>query len=231
MIIGFVVGAIIFSIGNHILKKSGSKEKNSSDNTGIKDTNQYLQDNNKYQEEDNQNDQKKKRVTNSNNSTKESDEEDQEKDESLRITGGTSAKAIVVGSLMDNIPEALFVGILVALNHQGITAAVSALFLGNLVTTIEGAKRMHERGKSVSRIMLRWGYIFLAVVIAAPLGYSFVKTLTNPEISIILGFASGALISLITEELIPEAYKKAKYHIGLSTTFGFLVGYLLFHFF
>jgi zinc transporter ZupT len=79
--------------------------------------------------------------------------------------------------------------------------------------------------------MLRWRYTFLAVVIAAPLGYSFVKPLTNPEISIILGFSSGALISLITEELIPQAYKKAKYHIGLSTTFGFLVEYLLFHFF
>jgi hypothetical protein len=72
---------------------------------------------------------KRKKVKNSNDSTKESEEVEQEKDESLRIAGGISAKTIVVGSLMDSIPEALFVGILVALNHQGITGAVSGLLV------------------------------------------------------------------------------------------------------
>ena len=61
------------------------------------------------------------------------------------------------------------------------------------------------------------------------IGY-LVKPLTSNEVSVILGVTAGILIAFITEDLIPEAYRKANFHIGLSTTFGFLLGYILFHF-
>jgi ZIP family zinc transporter len=179
MIIGFVVGAVTFSILNHYLKR-------------LK-TDQY------------------KRL-------------------GENETNGASAKMAVVGLLLDSIPEAIFVGILIAIGHGGVAGAVSALFLGNLATTMEGAKRMSQSGISVSRIMFRWSFVLLVVALSAPLGFYLVKLVTKDEISIILGFAAGILIAFIAEDLLPEAYKKANFHIGLSTTFGFLLGYILFHF-
>lgn len=49
--------------------------------------------------------------------------------------------------------------------------------------------------------------------------------LSDQEISVIMWVAAGALLSLITEELIPGAYSMSRVHIGLSATFGFLVAF------
>lgn len=89
---------------------------------------------------------------------------------------------------------------------------------------------MIEQRNTVKKILFRWSIVFAIIATTTPLGYFLVKPLTNEEISIILGFAAGALMAFITEELIPAAFKKNKYHIGLSTTFGFIIGYLFFHF-
>lgn len=79
-------------------------------------------------------------------------------------------------------------------------------------------------------IIYKWLYVFAPVAAAGPIGYYLVQPLTDDQVSIILGFAAGALMAFITEELIPQAYKRAEVHIGLSATLGFLVGFGLFHF-
>ena len=208
MIAGFVAGAIVFSILNHYLKKLTSK--NTSHNNPLNNlrTNKYKS---KYK-------------------NNEEEIETGVNDTETGETGGTSGKIVVAGLLLDSIPEALFVGIIIALAHGQIAGVVAALFLGNLVTTMEGAKRMSDSGMSVSKIMMRWSFVLLVVAISAPLGYFLVDPLNKDEISVLVGFAAGILITFITEELIPEAYRKANFHIGLSTTFGFLSGYILFHF-
>jgi ZIP family zinc transporter len=210
MIIGFVLGAIVFSILNHYLKRLTTEQSNF-DKENDKD------DNNNNHRTPQENVERKEEHYNDSQLTADG-------------TTGGSAKIVFAGLLLDSIPEALFVGILIALGHGGIVGAVAALFLGNLTTTMEGAKRMSLSGMSVSRIMLRWSFVLAVVAMSAPLGFYLVKPLTSNEVSIILGVTAGILIAFITEDLIPEAYRKANFHIGLSTTFGFLLGYILFHF-
>jgi ZIP family zinc transporter len=137
---------------------------------------------------------------------------------------------IIVGKLMDSLPKALFIGIIVALDLKGLFPAIVALFLGNFTATMEGARRMKEEGKSISEIMMKWMYIFSIVAIAGPIGYFLAKPLPNEYLSIMIGFAAGSLIAFIAEDLIPESYKKGKWHIGLSTAFGFLTGMILFQY-
>ncbi|MFB5599175.1 MAG: ZIP family metal transporter [Nitrososphaeraceae archaeon] len=137
---------------------------------------------------------------------------------------------IIVGKLMDSLPKALFIGIIIALDLKGLFPAIVALFLGNLTATMEGARRMKEEGKSITESMQKWMYIFSTVTIAGPIGYFLAKPLPYEYLSIMIGFAAGSLIAFIAEDLIPEAYKKGKWHIGLSTAFGFLTGMMLFHY-
>jgi zinc transporter ZupT len=111
---------------------------------------------------------------------------------------GASAKIVVAGLLLDSIPEALSVGIIIALDHGKIIDTVIALFLGNFSATMEGAKRMSEAGMTVTKIMIRWSFVLLVVAISAPLGFFLVNPLTDDEISILLGFAAGILIAFIT---------------------------------
>lgn len=137
---------------------------------------------------------------------------------------------LIVGKLMDSLPKALFIGIVIALDLKGLVPAIIALFLGNFTATIEGTRRMKEEGKSISEIMGKWIYIFSIVAIAGPIGYFLAKPLPNEYLSIVIGFAAGSLIAFISEDLIPESHKKVKWHLGLATAFGFLTGMVLFHY-
>jgi zinc transporter ZupT len=72
---------------------------------------------------------------------------------------------------------------------------------------------------------------FHHIAIGGPMGWYLEKPLNPEQLSIIIGFAADALMAFITEELIPQAFKRAELHIGLSSSFGFLLGLALFHFF
>jgi ZIP family zinc transporter len=174
MVVGFIIGAIVFSVINRILQnRSNSKTKN-------RDI--------------------------------------------------SSSKTVIIGTFLDSFPESIFIGVIIALNLQGLMAAVLALFIGNLTATMEGAKRMVDVSKRKSYVIKPWFYIFVIVTIGGPLGWYLEKPLNPEQLSMIISFAAGALMAFITEELIPQAYKRVELHIGLSASFGFIIALALFHY-
>jgi zinc transporter, ZIP family len=62
-------------------------------------------------------------------------------------TNASSSKTVIIGTFLDSFPETIFIGVIIALNFQGLIPAVLALFLGNLTATMEGAKRMVDDSK------------------------------------------------------------------------------------
>ncbi|HLN33746.1 MAG TPA: hypothetical protein VK250_00535 [Nitrososphaeraceae archaeon] len=173
MAVGFIIGAIVFSLMNRILQRSNSQIK------------------------------------------------------SKEIS---SAKIIILGTFLDSFPESIFIGVIIALNLQGLMAAVLALFIGNIAATMEGAKRMVDVSTRKLKIIKPWFYIFVVVTIGGPLGWYLEKPLNSEQLSMIISFAAGALMAFITEELIPQAYKRVELHIGLSASFGFIIALALFHY-
>ena len=109
-------------------------------------------------------------------------------------------------------------------------SAVLELFIGNLTATMEGAKRMVDDSKYNLKIFKQWLYVFVIVTIGGPLGWYLEKPLNPEQLSMIISFAAGALMAFITEELIPQAYKRVVLHIGLSSSFGFIIALALFHY-
>ncbi len=206
--IGFIIGAVVFSFFNHELLKKFNLKKKTQTNYSKKE---YV-----------------KNMVNVNNDINHFAD-----DQNV-----SSSSTILIGTLLDSIPESLFLGVIIALNLSNLWGDTITLFLGNLSSTIEGAKRMYEEGirsetikEKRKLIIQQWMYIFLIVSIAAPLGYYLVKPLSHGQISVILGFAAGVLMAFITEDLIPEAYKKSNFYNGIATTFGFLIGFTLFNIF
>lgn len=204
MAIGFIAGAITFSFSNKFLKKQLPIISN------------FLNDN------------KKNKIYNTKDKVK--NPENKENNFSNKKERMGYGNTVIVGKLMDSLPKALFIGVIVALDLKGLLAAVVALSIGNFTATIEGARRMSEEGKSRSQILRRWIYVSISVAIAGPIGYFLAKPLSNEYLSILIGFAAGDLIAFIVEDLIPEAYKKNEWHTGLAAAFGFLIGITIFHF-
>jgi ZIP family zinc transporter len=146
-------------------------------------------------------------------------------------SSGNSSRIMIVGIFLDSFPESIFIGVIIALDIEGLIAATLALFIGNLAATMEGSKRMFEENRQRFQTLKQWVYIFVIISIGGPIGWYLEKPLSPEQLSIIIGFAAGALMAFITEELIPQAYKRAELHIGLSSSFGFLLGLALFQLF
>jgi ZIP family zinc transporter len=142
----------------------------------------------------------------------------------------SSSKTVIIGTFLDSFPETIFIGVIIALNLQGLMSAVLALFIGNLTATMEGAKRMVDDSKHNLKIFNQWLYVFVIVTIGGPLGWYLEKPLNPEQLSMIISFAAGALMAFITEELIPQAYKRVELHIGLSSSFGFIIALALFYY-
>lgn len=221
MAIGFIAGALVFSFSHKFLKKQlpmvsesfrkiEKDSENQSEHIQIKDKDRphiWLK--------------KIKAIF---------IRETYKKEKHRQVLPINSANTLIIGKLMDSIPKALFIGVIIALDLIGLVAAVFSLFLGNLTATMEGARRMKEEGKSSRLILKRWSLIAIVVAIAGPIGYYLARPLSNEHLSILIGFAAGDLIAFIVEDLIPEAYKKVEWHTGLSASLGFLIGLILFNF-
>jgi zinc transporter ZupT len=140
----------------------------------------------------------------------------------------SEGKLSVVGTILDSVPETLFVGIIAALRQPGLYAAVLVLFLGNIVTTLEGAKIMYQQGFGRREIMRDWLVDFFIVGLAAPLGYFLASAVSNDILAGVLSFAAGTLIVFIAGELIARAYRESKGHAeDLSISIGFIIGVIL----
>jgi zinc transporter, ZIP family len=141
---------------------------------------------------------------------------------------GSEGKLAVIGTILDSVPETLFIGILIALREPGLVAAIVVLFMGNLATTLEAAKIMHFHGIPKRKILRDWLADFVIVAVAAPIGYFLAQAALQDVLAIVLGFAAGTLIVFISGELIARAYRESTGHLeDLSISLGFLVGVIL----
>jgi zinc transporter, ZIP family len=140
----------------------------------------------------------------------------------------SAGKLSVVGTILDSVPETLFVGIIAALNEPSLYAAVVVLFLGNIATTLEGARIMRNQGIPKREIMRDWLADFAIVGLAAPLGYFLAGAVSNDILAIVLSFATGTLIVFVAGELIARSYRESTGHgEDLAISAGFLIGVIL----
>ncbi len=205
MIMGFVIGALAFSFADHFIKKKAEERE-------------------KKEQEEEEGKSNEKKLSR--------DPQKEDGRTTINIAGkgtGGKAQSVILGTLADSAPETLFIGVIIALPLHGLVPAAIALFLGNLTAAIEGTKRLYDKGASRSVVLRRWMYVFGIVFIAGPIGYYLGETLPKSELSIIIGFAAGALLAFVSQELFPKAFERANVHIGLSTAFGFLIAFALFH--
>ncbi|MES2464909.1 MAG: ZIP family zinc transporter [Armatimonadota bacterium] len=140
---------------------------------------------------------------------------------------GGSGLAIAVGALLDGIPESIVIG-LSLLQGRGVSiAAVVAIFLSNLPEGLSSAAGMKKAGRSAGYIFGVWGGIAASSGIAALIGYSVFRGFSPEVISATTAVAAGAILSMLVDTMIPEAFEEAHSFAGLLTVAGFLASFML----
>jgi len=140
-----------------------------------------------------------------------------------------SGSAIALGALLDGVPESVVIGVSLLAGGVVSMTAVIAIFLSNIPEGLSSASGMKKAGRSALYIFGLWSGIAVISGIAALLGYVMVGGLGNQLIAATDAVAAGAILAMIADTMIPEAFEANHNYAGLVTVFGFLIAFALSH--
>ena len=138
-----------------------------------------------------------------------------------------SAGALLLGAVLDGVPESAVIGISL-LEGAGVGVAVlAAVFLSNLPESFSSAMGMKRSGRSSGRVLLSWAAVVLTGTVAAALGYGLLDGASDNSIALIQAFAGGAVLTMLADTMMPEAFRHGGRAVGLVTVLGFALAFLL----
>ena len=140
---------------------------------------------------------------------------------------GGSGSAIAVGALLDGIPESIVIGLSMLGGGKVSMVAVSAIFLSNVPEGLSSAAGMKKAGRSAAYIFGIWGAISLASGLAALAGFSLFEGVSPATVAATTAVAAGAILAMLADTMIPEAFADAHDFAGLITVAGFLAAFAL----
>jgi ZIP family zinc transporter len=140
---------------------------------------------------------------------------------------GGSGLAIALGALLDGIPESMVIGVSLLEAGKVSLVAVIAIFLSNFPEGLSSAVGMRKAGRSLGYIFGVWGAIAVASGIAAAVGNVALAGASPQVIAATTTVAAGAILAMLADTMIPEAFASAHDYTGLITVIGFLVSFAL----
>jgi zinc transporter, ZIP family len=146
---------------------------------------------------------------------------------SLGRQQGGSPLGIVLGIVLDGIPESIVIGLTI-LTGGGVSAAMLvAVFLSNLPEAIAATSGLSMSGWQGRRIVGLWVLIAVVSSLAAGLGYGAFGDASPRTIAFVLSFAGGAILTMLAETMMPEAFEHGHKLVGVFTTLGFALAFFV----
>ena len=129
--------------------------------------------------------------------------------------------AIWFGILLDGIPESLVIG--ASMLQQSISLSlIAGLFLSNFPEALSSSAVMRRQDYSFGKIFTMWTSLMVITGIGAYFGSMFFAEAPRYLFAVVNGMAAGAMLTMISETMLPEAFYKGGAITGFSTLLGFL---------
>ena len=135
---------------------------------------------------------------------------------------GGSGLAMFLGALLDGLPEALVLGIGLAVGGEISLAFVVAVFVSNIPQGVAGTASMVAAGYRQRQIFWLWAALTMACASFAGLGFALADHIPDHGL-VAEAFAAGAVLMVLADSMIPEAYTHGGRTVGLATVAGYLV--------
>jgi len=130
--------------------------------------------------------------------------------------------------VLDGIPESVVLGSTLLAGAGVGVPFLAAVFISNVPESLSAAADLRRAGHRPAWIIGLWVVVALVSGVAAALGYWVLGEMGASElVPFIQAFAAGAILTMLVDTMIPEAFADGGDLTGLATVFGFALAYLL----
>jgi len=142
----------------------------------------------------------------------------------MNFDGGQSGGGglgILLGSLLDGVPESLVLGLSLVHSPQVSLAFIFAVAISNIPQGLGGTAGMLSTGWAKRKITGLWLAVCGLSILAAALGYGLAKLFPGANGAVIDAFAAGSLLVMLTDSMLPESFEHGGKETGLFLVIGF----------
>lgn len=134
---------------------------------------------------------------------------------------GGSPLAIVLGIVLDGIPESIVLGLTIVVGGAVSAAYLAAVFLSNIPEAFAASTGLALTGWTKARILGLWVLVAVVSGLSSLFGFSVFDTAGPTAIAFVLSFAAGAILTMLADTMMPEAFEHGGKLVGVATTVGF----------
>ncbi|MGR6914241.1 ZIP family metal transporter [[Actinomadura] parvosata] len=136
-----------------------------------------------------------------------------------------SGAAIALGAVLDGVPESLVIGASLLGGGAVSVVTVAAVFISNVPEGLSSAAGMRRAGRSKTYVFGLWSGIAVVSGLSSLAGYALLGQAPAAVLAGIIALAGGAILTMIADTMIPEAFEDSHLMTGLITLAGFLLAF------
>jgi ZIP family zinc transporter len=138
---------------------------------------------------------------------------------------GGSSLSIVLGTVLDGIPESMVIGLTIFEGGAVGAAYLAAVFISNLPESISSSSGLVAGGWTKSRVLWMCVGIALVSALSSLAGYGLFQDSSPGVVAFVLAFAGGAILTMLANTMMPEAFEHGGKLVGIMVTLGFAVAF------
>ncbi len=134
------------------------------------------------------------------------------------------ALAIAAGTVLDNVPEAVVIGASLLPGSGVAVGTIAVIVLSNAAEGLSSAAGMRKAGRGIGYVLGLWTGIAALTAASAVAGHLLLDGAPDSVLAAAYGLAAGAILAMVVDTMIPEAFATTHEFAGLITAAGFLLG-------
>jgi ZIP family zinc transporter len=138
-----------------------------------------------------------------------------------------NGNALALGALLDGIPESIVIGLSLLRGGAVGLVAVIAVFLSNIPEGLSSSAGMKAEGRTFTFVFILWTGISALAGIASWFGYVAFDGVDPGVVSAVQATAAGAILTMVVDTMLPEAFEGTHDYAGIIAVSGFLAAFAL----
>ncbi len=137
--------------------------------------------------------------------------------------GGSAALGIVIGSIVDGVPESIIFGTQIGRGMAVSMAFLLAVFVSNIPQALAPSADLAKSGWGKSKVALMWAAVAVVCGVASALGWLAAVNISEVSGARAAALGAGGVLAMLTDSLMPFAFERDESMAGVWCVLGFCV--------